>query len=154
MIITQHTTQVADASRIRASMPTILYLARAGARVVLLSHLGRPHGKVDVNFSLAPVAVEVRLPCWPPDGPSTVPTSPPRGHTQPAVLGAHSPSTNCFDVVKNCFGVVKNCFDVVKQSQRCAPRVSRHPAVSARGVDRVSSMCEAVSTRGLTRGCG
>jgi 3-phosphoglycerate kinase len=50
---------VADASRIRASIPTIVFLAAAGARVVLLSHLGRPKGP-DINFSLMPVATVVR----------------------------------------------------------------------------------------------
>lgn len=54
--------QVADASRIRASIPTVVFLAAAGARVVLLSHLGRPKGP-DVNFSLAPVSTVVRSLC-------------------------------------------------------------------------------------------
>ncbi|HEY1211747.1 MAG TPA: phosphoglycerate kinase [Nitrososphaera sp.] len=41
--------------RIRMSLPTIEYLARRGARVILASHLGRPKRR-DQNFSLAPVA--------------------------------------------------------------------------------------------------
>ena len=41
--------------RIRMSLPTIEYLARRGARVILASHLGRPKVR-DQNFSLAPVA--------------------------------------------------------------------------------------------------
>ncbi|MDR2647969.1 MAG: phosphoglycerate kinase [Oscillospiraceae bacterium] len=42
--------------RIVASLPTIEYLLRHGARVILCSHLGRPKGAPDPAFSLAPVA--------------------------------------------------------------------------------------------------
>ncbi|MGH7545712.1 MAG: phosphoglycerate kinase, partial [Gemmatimonadota bacterium] len=48
--------RVGDDGRIRATLPTLGYLRDHGARVVLLSHLGRPKGKPDPRFSLAPVA--------------------------------------------------------------------------------------------------
>jgi phosphoglycerate kinase len=51
--------RVTDNTRIRASLPTITYLRNAGARVVLLSHLGRPKGGPDPQYSLKPCAAEL-----------------------------------------------------------------------------------------------
>ncbi len=48
--------RITDDKRIRASLPTIQYLLGHGARVVLMSHLGRPKGKPDPRYSLRPVA--------------------------------------------------------------------------------------------------
>jgi phosphoglycerate kinase len=47
---------ITDDGRIRAAVPTIRKLAGSGARVVVASHLGRPKGAPDPQFSLAPVA--------------------------------------------------------------------------------------------------
>jgi phosphoglycerate kinase len=44
--------KVSDDTRLRASLPTIKYLREKGARVVLLSHLGRPKGGPDPQYSL------------------------------------------------------------------------------------------------------
>ena len=47
---------VTDDRRIRSTLPTINYAIDEGAKVILSSHLGRPKGKKDPRFSLAPVA--------------------------------------------------------------------------------------------------
>jgi len=48
--------QITDDGRIRASLPTLNTLISAGARVIVVSHLGRPDGAPDAKYSLAPVA--------------------------------------------------------------------------------------------------
>jgi phosphoglycerate kinase len=48
--------RITDDTRIRASLPTLVYLLEHGASVVLASHLGRPKGKVNDALRLKPVA--------------------------------------------------------------------------------------------------
>jgi phosphoglycerate kinase len=50
---------ITEDTRIRASLPTIKYLIDKGATVILASHLGRPKGKPNPEFSLAPVAARL-----------------------------------------------------------------------------------------------
>ena len=50
---------VTDDTRLRAVVPTIQYALKAGAAVVLASHLGRPQGKVAPQFSLRPIAARL-----------------------------------------------------------------------------------------------
>ncbi|MPY77699.1 MAG: phosphoglycerate kinase [Actinophytocola sp.] len=50
---------ITDDGRVRAAAPTIDTLAKAGARVVVTAHLGRPKGAPDPDFSLAPVATRL-----------------------------------------------------------------------------------------------
>jgi phosphoglycerate kinase len=52
-------TRITDDGRIRASVPTLSALAGAGARVIVVAHLGRPKGEPDPKYSLAPVAARL-----------------------------------------------------------------------------------------------
>jgi phosphoglycerate kinase len=52
-------TTITDDGRIRASVPTIRELATAGARVVVVAHLGRPKGEPEERYSLRPVAARL-----------------------------------------------------------------------------------------------
>jgi len=51
--------RITDATRIRSALPTIEHLKRDGAKVILLSHFGRPKGKRNEADSLQPVAEEL-----------------------------------------------------------------------------------------------
>ncbi len=48
--------KIKDSTRIDGALPTIKYLVENGAKVILMSHLGRPDGKADPELSLKPVA--------------------------------------------------------------------------------------------------
>jgi phosphoglycerate kinase len=50
---------VSDDTRLRAVRPTLQYLRTHGACIVLMSHLGRPKGKVDERFRMAPIAAKL-----------------------------------------------------------------------------------------------
>ena len=47
---------ITDDTRIRSALPTINFAIDSGAKIILASHLGRPKGKPDPKYSLAPVA--------------------------------------------------------------------------------------------------
>ncbi len=53
------TPTITDDGRIRASLPTLQQLSAAGARVIVVAHLGRPKGQVTAELSLAPVALRM-----------------------------------------------------------------------------------------------
>lgn len=50
---------ITDDGRVRASVPTLAALVAQGARVIVVSHLGRPEGAPDPKYSLAPVATRL-----------------------------------------------------------------------------------------------
>ncbi len=49
-------TKITDENRILGALPTINYLVKNGAKVILCSHMGRPKGEFNMKYSLAPVA--------------------------------------------------------------------------------------------------
>ena len=53
-------TEIADDLRIRAALPTLRWLRDQGAAVTACTHLGRPRGRVDERFSVAPVRERLR----------------------------------------------------------------------------------------------
>lgn len=52
--------KITDDTRIQESLPTLKYLLEQGARVIVMSHLGRPKGKVDAKYSLKPIAEHLK----------------------------------------------------------------------------------------------
>ena len=50
---------ITDDGRVRASVPTLSALVEQGAKVIVISHLGRPEGAPDPKYSLAPVAARL-----------------------------------------------------------------------------------------------
>jgi len=48
--------EISDDNRIRAALPTIEYIVKQGGITILMSHLGKPKGKIDPKYSLKPVA--------------------------------------------------------------------------------------------------
>jgi phosphoglycerate kinase len=58
--------KITDDKRIKASLPTIKYVLEQGASLILMSHLGRPKGGFDPEFSLKEAAKVLAgyLGCW------------------------------------------------------------------------------------------
>ena len=50
---------ITDENRIQGALPTIQYLVKNGAKVILCSHMGRPQGEFNMKYSLAPVAARL-----------------------------------------------------------------------------------------------
>jgi len=59
--IDKQTGKITDEGRITAALPTINYLIGQGAAVIACSHLGRPKGEFDPDFSLAPIAENLSI---------------------------------------------------------------------------------------------
>ena len=51
--------KITDDTRITSSLPTINYLLDKGAKVILMSHLGRPKGEPNKKYTLKPVAIRL-----------------------------------------------------------------------------------------------
>lgn len=51
---------ITNTQRIQAAIPTIQYAIDHGASVILMSHLGRPNGEINLKYTLAPVAVKLQ----------------------------------------------------------------------------------------------
>ena len=51
--------QITDDTRIKAALPTIKHVIEKGGKAILMSHLGRPKGQIEPEFSLKPVAARL-----------------------------------------------------------------------------------------------
>lgn len=56
--------EITDDRRIKGALETINYLTEKGAKVILMSHLGRPDKKYEAKYSLAPVAKKTFAAYW------------------------------------------------------------------------------------------
>lgn len=79
--------KVADTFRLEMSLPTIHTLLRRGAPIILMSHLGRPKGKVVPGLSLRPVAESLSQLLEEKLSSATPSCDPPQVHFTPQVLG-------------------------------------------------------------------
>ena len=52
--------KVTDDSRLQALLPTLTELSEKGARIILISHFGRPEGQRDMDYSLKPIAAHLK----------------------------------------------------------------------------------------------
>ena len=50
---------VVDTTRIDESIPTINALLKMGAKIIIITHRGRPKGKIDISLSMEPIAREL-----------------------------------------------------------------------------------------------
>ena len=105
--------RIADDGRIRASLPTLTALTTRGARVIVCAHLGRPGGKPDPAYSLAPVAarlgellgrpVELAADTTGPDARAAVAALRPGGVVMLENLRFNAPETSKDDVQRGRF---------------------------------------------------
>jgi phosphoglycerate kinase len=59
-----HRGRITDDSRLKRALPTLQQLSERHAKIVILSHLGRPDGKVDLSMSLAPLVDNLSEALW------------------------------------------------------------------------------------------
>lgn len=62
--VPMHAGRITDDTRLKRTMPTLQHLIEQHAKVVILSHLGRPDGKVDLSQSLAPLVDVISEALW------------------------------------------------------------------------------------------
>ena len=104
--------QIANDSRIRAVLPTLQLIAQNAAKIVLLSHLGRPNGKHNPELSLAPVAAALQNALGQPV--SFSPTHPPTppSFTRPP---ENSPTFHLMENTRFHLGEAENSVELAKQ---------------------------------------